>query len=121
MNNHTLIAGFSAFALFAIASTVLLFQTTTMQANVIDVPEFNPILRERHLTTEKCKILPDVPLGMSKEDCTRITRIECSKLYSVKINFKGDSYAYNNCLNKCIRDARQQCQNAFSAFFTGER
>lgn len=122
MKNHSLIAGFSSFAMLAIAATILLFQnTTSLSAELVSVPEYAQNFGERTLAREPCKFLKDVALGMSRESCNRISRLECNILYKVKPNYKGDAYVYNNCLNQCVRDANEKCLYAGSKFILGER
>lgn len=122
MNNHYLITRFSAFALLAIVSLVILFEETTTTANVIGVPRFNPQLSERQLGREPCKYV-EANIDVTNKDCERFGTLQCAKAYNLKPNKYGDIYTYPyNCLNQCLRDVSAQCEHASSAFeHEGER
>lgn len=116
MTHKKLINGFAAVSLFAIFGLVMLFQNTTMNANLVDpelqMPQYRPQSNERLLANEPCKTI-DAVLDTSKEYCERIGRLQCNKAYRVKPNYKGDAYVPSmNCLNKCIRDLEAQCKHA---------
>lgn len=123
MTHRKLVNGFAAVSLFAIFGLVMLFQNTTMNANIIDpelnVPRYVPQSSERFLANEICKTVPAITTGLKSRDCEMIGRLQCNQAYKMKPNYKGDAYTYPlNCVNQCIRDVQAQCKYASSAFKT---
>ena len=120
MKNNNLVLGFTGFAFLAITGLALLFQNSTLEANLVyderTVPVFEEALHERFLGREPCAYV-EVVLDLNNEYCERIGRLQCNTLYKVKPNYKGDARVNSmNCLNQCERDVQAQCEHASSAF-----
>jgi len=115
MNNNTLVASFSIFAIIALSSTILIFQQTTFTGKA--TTHYPKLSQERFLAREPCEYV-EAELGLSTKDCEMIGRIDCHKKYGIPMNYKGDARVNSmNCLNECNNDIRAQCEYAQSAFF----
>lgn len=115
MKNHQYLAGLTGIALFAILGTLLLFQNTTISAQVTDMPTFIPARHERFLAREDCKFV-DAMLDLKYKDCEMMGRLQCNQAYGIP-SHRGDAYIpAMNCLTQCIRDIQAQCEHASSAF-----
>ena len=120
MNQKKLLTAFTTFALLAALSMTLLFQNSTINASAleesINVPYYAPQFHERQLAREPCKYV-DAILGVSSQDCQMLARLACEKANKVQTKFRGDPYVPSmNCLTQCTRDARAQCDYAYSSF-----
>lgn len=120
MNQKRLMAEFTTLALLAVLSMTALFQNSTINANALDerinVKYFKPQYNERNLALEPCKHI-DAILGTSAQNCQMLSRLACEKANKVQTKLKGDPYVPSmNCLTQCTRDARAQCDYAYSSF-----
>lgn len=121
MKTHHFITGFSLFGFLAIATVVVLFQQTTFQAKLIDIPEYSGQYGERLLGREPCTYVEAI-LGTDEENCERIGRLQCLRAYGLKGNPHGDTNTYpRNCLKQCLRDITAQCDEYASSAYAFKR
>ena len=118
MSNQTFALHLSIFAFLALASTILVFESTTFTGQTGVNFERSQLSRERLLAREPCNYV-EAELGFTDDaGCERLGRLECEKAKGIKRTNTGDAYDYTklNCLNQCIRDIAAQCEHTSSAF-----